>query len=272
MKKIIIPFDGNHFSSGAFSFARSLDKINPILLTGIFLPQVDYSRFFLFPTAFSGAYVPVLEDFNEADIENTIQTFSKLCIKNSIEYKVHKDLLKNPIIQLTKETRFADLMIIGGETFYKSASNYGMHEYLKGALHNTECPVIIVPENFNFPSQIILAYDGSEASVFAIRQFVCLFPELCKLKTILFYAGDDKHIVPDKVLIEEFAARHFSDLTTTKLNSDRKNDLNNWFHEHEDSLIVSGSFGRSDLSELFRSSFVVNLIKEYKTPVFIAHR
>ena len=124
--------------------------------------------------------------------------------KNFIEYRVHKDLFESPISQLTKETRFADLMIIGSETFYKSAIEYGTHEYLKDALHGTECPVIIVPEKFNFPSNIILAYDGSASSVFAIKQFALLFPELCNLKTNLVYAETRGSKYSDRYLLKNW--------------------------------------------------------------------
>src|SRR4026207_568871 len=130
MKKIIIPFDGGHFSKGAFAFANSLQAIEPVLLKGIFLPRVDYARFFFFPTAFSSsAYIPVLEDLNEEAVESNAKHFAELCKKNSIEYRVHKVLFESPVSQLTKETRFADLMITGSKTFYKSAIEYGTHEY-----------------------------------------------------------------------------------------------------------------------------------------------
>jgi hypothetical protein len=273
MKKIIIPFEGKHFSQGAFSFAQSLHEIKPILLAGVFLPTVEYARFFFFPTAFAApVYMPLMENFEEEEVGDNVEEFAQLCQKNFIEYRVHKDLYDFSIPQLTKETRFADLMIIGSETFYKNGIAYGTNEYLKDALHNTECPVIIVPEEVNSFSDILLAYDGSASSVFAIKQFACLFPELCDRKTILVYAGDEKKNIPDQVLIEELAARHFKDLTITKLTYDHKNDINSWFIEHTDSLVVSGSFGRSGMSELFKRSFIMDLIKEYKTPVFIAHK
>ena len=273
MKKIIIPFDGGHFSNGAFSFASSLHEIKPILLTGVFLPEVDYARFFFFPTAFAApAFIGGAEDFEEEEVNNNVEKFAELCQKNLIEYRVHKDLFDSSIPQLTKETRFADLMIIGSETFYTNGIVDGTNKYLQDALHTTECPVIIVPEKFNFSSNIILAYDGSVSSVYAIKQFANLFPELCSLKTILVYAGDEKHNLPDQVLIEELAARHFSDLTITKkISSDNKNDISNWFFQLRNSLVVSGSFGRSGISELFKKSFPIELIKEHSTPVFIAH-
>ena len=273
MKKVIIPFSGSQFSRGAVSFADALHSIKPILLTGVFLPAVDYARIFFFPTAFSApTYIPIEEDFEEAGVESAIDQFAKYCQKNLIEYRIHKDIYDSAIPQLTKETRFADLMIIGSETFYKSGVTYGSDEYLKDALHETECPVIIVPEQFTFPSHIVLAYDGTAASVFAIKQFATLFPELCNRKTIMVFAGSEKNKIPDQVLITELAARHFSDLTITKLNADSKEDVSNWFYPHKDALIVSGSFGRSGVSELFRKSFIMDIIKEYNTPVFVAHQ
>ena len=270
MKKIIILFDGGHFSKGAFSFASSLNEIKPVLLTGVFLPEVEYARFLFFPTSFAApAFIAGVEEFEEGEVDRNVDQFAQLCQKNLIEYRVHKNLSDASISELTKESRFADMMIIGSETFY--TNGIGSDEYLKDALHNTECPVVIVPEEFDFPSNIILAYDGTESSVFAIKQFALLFPELCDIKTNLIYAGGEKDGIPDQVLIEELAARHFTNLTITKLHSDEKNDIPDWFYRHKDALIVSGSFGRSGLSKLFIKSFVIDLIKQNKTPVFIAH-
>jgi len=273
MKKIIIPFDGDHFSKGAFSFVKSLHEMNPVLLTGVFLPTIDYARFFFFPAAFaSPAYVPAMQYFEEHDVQSNVDEFARQCEKTGIEYRVHKNLYESSISHLSTESRFADLMVIGSESFYRDGTQYGTNHYLKDALHNTECPVIIVPEKYDFPSQVILAYDGSESSVFAIKQFAYLFPELCNLKSILVYAGNEKHGIPEQVSIEELAARHYSDLTITKLNSTNKNDVNELFDEYTNSIVVSGSFGRSEISELFNKSFIMDIIKKYKTPVFIAHK
>ena len=37
MKKILLAFDGTHFSNGAFQFARELNELEPALVTGAFL-------------------------------------------------------------------------------------------------------------------------------------------------------------------------------------------------------------------------------------------
>jgi len=44
MKKIILALDGEHFPHGAFEFAKSLNQRSPVLLAGVFLSPVDYSK------------------------------------------------------------------------------------------------------------------------------------------------------------------------------------------------------------------------------------
>lgn len=272
MKKVIIPFDGGKFSEGAFSFAISFNNLNPILLTGIFLSQADFTKFFLFPPYLSGSPAPAEKDIEKENINRNIEVFSAMCLKNKIRYKVHENLDDFAIPELTKETRFADLLIIGSEIFFKNMAHDNSNLFLEDTLQHTECPVLVVPEKFYFPLQNILAYDGSASSVFAVKQFAYLFPHWCDNKTILVYATEETEDIPAQVNIEELAASHFSDLAITLLNTDRKKNFNEWFLKHESPILVSGSFGRSGFSYLFIKSFVINIIDAHKTPVFIAHQ
>jgi hypothetical protein len=102
-----------------------------------------------------------------------------------------------------------------------------------------------------------MAYDGSESSVYAIKQFAYLFQEFVNSKTQLVNAkkGDDNKI-PDEMNIQELAARHFPDLAITKLDIDRKNNFADWVSEKKAAILVSGSFGRPVISRLFHKNFV----------------
>jgi nucleotide-binding universal stress UspA family protein len=272
MKKVIIPFDGSRFSEGAFSFAITLNNRRPILLTGIFLSQVDFSRFFLFPAALTDASVLLEKNAEEENIKKNIERFTSLCQKNNIECRIHEDLYDFALPELTKESRFADLLIIGSEIYFKNISENDYNIFLKDTLQHTECPVMVVPEKFHLPTQNILAYDGSTSSVFAIKQFAYLFPDLCDNKTILVYAAEETEEIPAEVNIEELAASHFSNLAITVLNSSHKENLTEWVLKRENSLLISGSFGRSGFSSQFTKSFVINIIDAHKIPVFIAHQ
>ena len=42
MKKILIAFDGKHFSEGAMQMAAWINEQEPALMTGVFLSPIDY--------------------------------------------------------------------------------------------------------------------------------------------------------------------------------------------------------------------------------------
>ena len=273
MKKIIIAFDGTHFSEGSFEFARRLNQLQPVLLTGIFLPQAEIGYLWSYADGVSVPFIPQLETGDAELIQQNIARFEKQCTSNNIDFRVHKDFYDLALPELKKESRFADLLIIGSEVFYKNMGTHMPNEYLRDTLHDIACPVLLVPEKYDFPESIILAYDGSDEAVFAIKQFACLFPELTNRKTMLVYAHKDAtKDIPDKIQIEELAARHFSDLTLFKMNAVPKKDFSNWVMEKKSAILVSGSYGRSGISQIFKNSFIQNIITDHRLPVFIAHK
>lgn len=275
MKKVLLAFDGSNYSEGAFEFARILNERSKILITGIFVPKTDYAS--LWSYAGQGAsntvFVPYIEDVDSEEVKKTISKFEKACQQNDIQYKIHKDYDSSALSALMKESRFADLMILGSETFYSDYSGKDVSEYLKETLHEVECPTIVVPENFIFPKTNIIAYDGSKSSVFAIKQFIYLFPELLNNKSLLVYNKDnDDKDVPDQILIEELAVKHFPNLTIQKNNTEPDSYFNTFLLGRKGALLISGSFGRGGVGSLFHKSFVSDIIKEHGIPVFITHR
>jgi hypothetical protein len=275
MKKVILAFDGSDFSEGAFAFAKHMNLEQPILLVGVFLPQIDYSNLWSYANGTAGTFfIPLVEDEEAETIEKNIRRFQKLCASNNIDNRIHKDFYDFTLPELKKETRFADLVILGSESFYKNFGQQELNQYLKDAVHSAECPVIVVPEKCNYPEFNILAFDGSESSVHAIKQYAYLFPDLCSNKTMLIYATNKEREIafPDESYIVELAARHFKDLTLFKLDFDSKKHFATWINDKDNAILVSGAFGRSFFSQLFKPSFVSEVIKSHKLPVFITHR
>jgi nucleotide-binding universal stress UspA family protein len=274
MKKILLAFDGSHFSEGAFEFAQQMNERQPVLVVGAFLPHLTYASF----GSLAGPipppiYVPVVESYETDEVQESIEKFKERCKKNGIEFRIHEDFFDFGLPELKKETRFADLLILGSESFYKNMGTEKPNEYLRSALHTAECAVMIVPEKFSYPENNVLAYDGSESSVFAIKQFCYLFPELCLNKTLLVTAGySSQDNVPDEQFIEELAARHFPDLSILRVQIDPAKYFNSWLMEKENAILISGAFGRSSVSQLFRKSFVSEVIQDHMLPVFISHR
>lgn len=276
MKKILLAFDGANFSEGAFEFARQLNQVSPVLLTGVFLPQINYSSLWSYSAgaAASGPiFIPLIEDADAAVVDNNIDHFELMCIKNKIQHKVHKDFTDFALPGLKKETRFADLLILGSESFYEYMGAHDPNDYLRDALHRSECPVLLVPEKFVFPEKNILAYDGSESSVYAIKQFAYLFPELVNNETLLVYAHPEEgKELPEENFIKDWANRHFSNLSLLKLDSSSPKHFASWMSDKKGAILISGGYGRSFVSQMFKKSYVSDVIKAHQLPVFITHR
>jgi len=274
MKKILLAFDGTHFSEGAFEFARRLNELQPVLLTGVFLPQAEPAALWSYADGMESPHLSAPFEGNESElVQRNISRFEKLCRSNGIDYRVHKDFYDFALPELKRESRYADLLILGSEVFYENMSTNKPNDYLRDALHDVKCPVLIVPEKFEFPESIILAYDNSEAAIYAIKQFAYLFPEFTNRETLLVYANiDEEEDFPDKIQMEELAARHFSNLTLMKLDVNPKKFFSTWIIDKKSAMLVSGSYGRSGLSQFFNKSFVKEVIADHQLPVFIAHK
>lgn len=274
MKKILIAFDGNHFSKGACEFVKTVNNMSPVLVVGAFLPQVDYANLWSYSGGgMSGPlFVPLVESENSEQVKENMKKFESFCDKHGIEFRVHKDFYDFALPELKKESRFADLLVVGGETFYANLGTDEPNDYLKDALHGVECPVVVVPEKYEFPQINILTYDGTEDSVFAIKQFAYLFPEFTDNKTILVYVNEKAGTgFPEEVSIEELTTRHFKDLTLLRVNENPKKYFKTWLQENQGAIVVSGAFGRSAFSRSFKKSFVTDVIREQRLPLFIAH-
>jgi len=273
MKKIILAYDGDHFSEGAFEFARQLNEIEPILLTGIFLPLVQYANMYGYADSGSGPlFLSVIEGDNREAMVQNVKRFKSKCIDNGINFRIHEDTDDFALPGLKKETRYADLLILGSESFYENLGTNRPNSYLTEILHVAECPIVVVPEKFEFPDNNILAYDGSESSMYAIKQFSYLFPQFAQNKTTIVSTVEQGDRIQHEYQMREYATTMFPQLSVNKLHIDAKKYFATWISEKPKCIVVAGSFGRSFISQLFRSSFIADVIADHKLPVFIAHR
>jgi nucleotide-binding universal stress UspA family protein len=275
MKKILLAFDGSHYSEGALEFAKRLNQKNPIFLAGIFLPQIDYSALWSYSggSKLGSLFIPLVEDEDSIAVQANITRFESFCHENNIECQTHTDFFDFALPELKKESRFADLLILSSEKFFEQASAGVPNEYLKETLFGVECPVIVVPEKFDFPTNNILAYDGKESSVYAIKQFTYLFPELSSNETILIYANEkDGGDLPHHENIKELISHHFQKFSLYYLEANPGKHFPTWLKDQHASILVTGAFGGSGLSRLFHKSFTADVIRDHRLPVFIAHK
>jgi hypothetical protein len=271
MKKILMVFDGINFSETAFDFAKKLNEKEHILLVGAFLPQVSFADLWAISAGAGVTTFPSLEDDEEKElIEKNMERFSKSCQAEGIDYRLHESIYDFTVPVLEKETSFADLMLLDSKLFYREINNKVPNIYLEDTLQHINCPVIVLPGKTDFPKRIILSYDGRDDSVYAIKLFAYLFPELTKLPANLVFITGKQEDFPYKIEMEELVSRHYSDLELTELNMDTEM-FSTWLSEKKNALVISGAYSRSDVSLGFKKSFIKDVLKEQYLPVFISH-
>lgn len=273
MKKNLLTYSGRNFSQGVFHFIQQLNVRQPVQVTAIFLPERLYVDLYS-DTGGIGltSYLPLLDQEDEA-VQETMKAFDAACRRQNIACRLYKNYATAPEAELLQQARFADALVVSSEKGYQTSIPGELNPSLQKILHSCECPVLIVPEEAPFPEKNILFYDGSASSVFAIKQFAYLFPELCTAETILVYARHNTaENIPHEAAIREWAAPYFTRLKFSTLHPAFEKDMATWASGKEGALLVSGSFGRSGFSELFHKSFTKDLIHLRRFPVFVAHR
>ncbi len=273
MKKVLLAFDGEHFSPGVFEFVKQMNSHAPVLAVGVFLPAIDYVELLY---SFGGVpagpmYMNEVVAANEESVKRNISYFRNECARNGIECIVHKDAAKHIISRLANETRFADLLVLGSKTFYENIGEDAQEDYIVNVTHKAECPVVLVPEDYEAPENIIFAYDGSDHSVFAIKQFNYLFPYYTGMKALLVNFSD-RGKVPQREEIEELLVCYYKDISITQVGIHNQKETEDWMLANTSPMLVSGAFGRSLLSEFIKKSFITEIMRDHKLTVFVTHR
>jgi hypothetical protein len=273
MKQILIVGAGHHFPQGPFTFLHSMQEQERVHAKGLFFQPVDYSA--LAAADRGASMIPVLdlEDNEKEMIAVHKAFFSRQCEQHHISYSLHDNEREWDKNLLQKESRFADLILISGELFYAETDNNQPNQYLREALLAAECPVLIIPENFTTVQHLFMAYDGSRDSLYALKQFCYLFPDLTDLPTEILYINEGtSDSIPDLDSLKQFTRAKFDCISCSRLHFNAADYLATWISEKKDALLVSGSFGRSTFSYIGNRSFSEDVIHEHHLPIFIAHR
>jgi hypothetical protein len=272
MKKILFVCDGDNFPAGAFEFIRLLRQQEPVWVKGFFFNPIDFQQLV------SISYMPVSEPYvklkekEKRVVSASCDQFVELCQTNNIKYHVDEKAWEWDRESFVRETRFADLVVLGDQLFCSGMLQEQPNYFMQEALHAAECPVMIIPEKFSSFDRMVVAYDGKRESVFALKQFCYLFPKFTDLPTEFVFVRDEStNEVPDADLLKEYSCLHFNSLNVSKLHFDAKKHFSAWMAEKKNALLMSGSFSRSMLSNTIRKSFSDTVLRDLKIPVFIAH-
>ena len=272
MKKILLLCDGDNFPSGATRFIRQMRDNEPLYVKGLFMNPIDVMD--MMPVGFmpvSGPYERFKQEEKQR-VRKSQDLFTEAFENAGIKHEIHPHTGDWSRELFIRESRFADLVVISEELFCANSIEIQPNFYMIEALRASETPVVVVPENFKRIDHLAFAYDGGKESMFAIKQFTYLFPNLTDLPSEFVHikneAADD---IPERSLLGEYTFSHFESQNTSKLHFDPKKYLTAWLGTKKNVFLVSGSFSRSSVSNVFKKSFADHVIAEHTCPIFIAH-
>lgn len=278
MKKIIAAFDGLKYSHSTRDYALQLAKITNSFLTGIFLDDFSYTSFKVYELE-TAEKIPRsnFQELKEKDSQTRLKAsrnFEEQCSKEGIQYNVHHDK-SAALSELLHEAIYADLLVVDARETLTHYSEAIPTRFIQDLLVESAGPVMVVPGPYQAIEKIILLYDGTPSSVFAIKMFSCLLPELCNLPAeILSVKGMHTNLhLPDNRLMKELIRRHFPKSVFTVLKGvAEKAVIEHLKIQRENVLVVTGAYGRGGLSRFFRNSMADHLMRSLKVPLFIAHQ
>jgi nucleotide-binding universal stress UspA family protein len=277
MKKIIVAFDGLKFSESARDYAIYTSKSANAHLVGIFLDDITYTSYKIYELISEGGVSETkLKQYDAKDTatrEKAVADFETACHKAGIKYSIHHDR-KIAIHELLHESIYADFMIIDSKETLTHYEERLPTRFIRDLLSEVQCPVLLVTKKFQPFKKIVLLYDGEPSSVHAIKMFSYMFPHLSTTETEVLAVKNTKATLhlPDNKLMKEFAKRHYPNAFYKVLKGVPEVEIAAYLKDQlTGTLAVLGAYRRSATSRLFRQSMADVLMKEVKSPLFIAH-
>jgi hypothetical protein len=276
VKNILLAVNAAKPEMNAIDFACYIANLTHSKLTGVFLENVCEPRV---PELRTFHGLPFVETIVANDIpenrerkktcRDNIRLFHEACINRGVNSCTHLDS-SVPMREMIGESRFADLIILNPETSFQSKTENTPTAFAKEVMAKSECPVIIAPLSFEGVDEILFAYDGSSSSVFALKQFTYLFPELKDKKVLILHVNEQSSLI-DQNQIESLVKSHYTDVSFCILSGRPGDELFAYLLGKRNVFVVMGAFGRSSFSDLFRPSAARLVVKAINLPIFIAH-
>jgi hypothetical protein len=278
MEKILLAIDAVNPDRNTLEFACFLSLLTKSKITGVFLENLLADERPLLKEMRGLTYVDWMVDKESTKykvksnlIEKNISFFKEACNRRGVNYRLHRNR-GVPARELVEESRFADILVIDAETSFNKRYEGTPTDFARDILKKAECPVIIAPETFESIGEIVFTYDGSSSSVFAIKQFTYLFPQMFKKKVTIMQVNEAGEWQDrDKYKFKEWLKDHYSDLQFEAVKGKTNYKLFDYLFQRKNMFLVMGAYGRNPLSEFFKRSSADLLIRTITQPIFIAH-
>lgn len=187
-------------------------------------------------------------------------------ISNPICTQRHGDLIES-LIELEDSIR---ILVLGLRGHVHENQNHQIGTKLEAIIRSLHRPILIVNGNFKTPERIMIAYDGSPASVKAVDL----------VATRALYQGLNCHLVcvnnngetAAKLLWQATRKLQKADninLTTAKLKGKVEYELCAYQRKHDIDLTVMGAFSHTRLHDILLGSFTHKMLINTHKPLLL---
>lgn len=276
MEKILLAIDSQHLDENAVGFACYLSRLTGSALTAIFLDNLVYEEEVTIDLEGDTPYVASmiiregLEDRAHAVIrDRNISSFLEL----TEEAGVTADIYQNtgvPAFDIVAESRFSDILILDANSF-AGAYEDPPTRFVKEILQDAACPVVIAPEAFEALDNVVFCYDSGRSSLFAMKQFSYLFPELKLKKAQVINLKGDTLTNEEASGVSNWLKIHFSEVEWLFPDEEATVVLFDYLKQKKNDFLVMGAYGRGVLASFFEKEKEDGTARTSSLPIFIAH-
>lgn len=276
METILVAVDPLNPNKKTLDFALYLARLTKSRISGIFLENTATDKLIQrdlhgFPIAFADTEVARNKIAAGARIDEAISNFKNACSESGVCFVIHRNH-GIPIEDVIVESRFSDMLIVDAAMTFDQNAKELPTQFVTNILKKAECPVIVAPEDFEELDEIVFCYNGAFDSIFAIKQFTHLFPQLQNKKLIILEVIEDKERKnQQESSFTDWLKNHYSNFQYEIISGQVNHMLFDFLFKRKNIFIVMGAYGRDALSTFFKRSTAEPLIKIITQPVFISH-
>jgi hypothetical protein len=278
MKMIFLALNALNPDKGSSEFAFYLARLSRSKVYGFFLDGtlVDYNVVLENKESAIGNLSQndnqtLLQYSKQEQIKTNIQLFKESCTSNEVCSDIYLDH-EVKLNELITSSAFADLIVVDAALSLGNQLSGAPSESVKEILNRTACPVIISPLSFERIDELIFTYNGSQSSLFAIKQFTYLFPEYFDKKLHVIQVNKSgTWPQKDQGKFRDWLKNHYLDVNFLALEGNTEHELMSFLLRKKHVFIVMGAYSRNSISQFFNESTAEVLIKTLTQPIFIAH-
>jgi hypothetical protein len=273
--------DSSEVNVNTIRFAAYLTRLTHSKLTGIFLDNpepVEVGEVIIKETTELSEMVleSVVIRKTESDVdlekmkEENIRVFHEVAGQEGVQAFIESDTISTG--DIIQKTRFADILVIDAKTQFFGTDQGGISHFVKDTLQDAECPVVIAPEDYVNIDNIVFCYNGIKSSVFAIKQFMYLFPQLTyKRVKIINLNAEDQRSPDEERVFADWLKYHFKDVEFLLMNDDAIPAFFNYLIKKRNDFVVMGDYGKGLLASFFGNDGNEDVGRTTNVPLFISH-